>query len=316
MRTQLWAIMAPLLIGHPLIARAAPAELFVYRGGGCTGLDRMPGFVEMAGRQPDGIIAFTERTSWQNMLNSVTWSANCWAKTPYRTAQAVPLLLDKGTSLAEGASGAYDRHFERLARLLVAKGRADAYLRIGWEFNGDWYAWSAAKDPEAFVRYFRRVVGIFRSVPGQKFRIVWNPARGKHKIAPDEVYPGDDVVDVIGLDLYNSSWRKEDAADPETRWRNHLVQPYGLNWLRDFAARHGKPIALPEWGTGRSPNGQGMGDDPIFITRIGEWIKANNVVFHGYWDYAAPDFNAEISGGRQPLSAKAFRAAFGGKGHD
>ena len=292
---------------------ATAQELFVYRGGGCTGRDRLPAFIAMAGREPDGVVAFTERTSWQNMLNSVNWSMNCWAGTPYRVSQAVPMLLDSGTTLAEGANGAYDQYFRKLGEALVAKGRANAYLRIGWEFNGDWYAWSAVKDPEAFVRYFRRIVTIFRSIPGQQFKIVWNPARGQQKIAPDRVYPGDDVVDVVGLDIYNSSWRKEDA-DPEVRWQNHLTQPYGLNWLKEFAAQHNKPMALPEWGTGTSPNGQGQGDDPLFIRRMAEWIKANNVAYHAYWDYAAPDFNAELSGGRQPLSAAAFREVFGPAG--
>lgn len=291
-------------------SQALAAELFVYRGGGCTGRDRLPAFEAMAGRPPDGVVAFTERTSWQNMLNSVNWSINCWSGTPYRVSQAVPMLLDKDTTLKEGANGAYDQYFSELGRMLVAKGRADAYLRIGWEFNGDWYAWSAAKDPENFVRYFRRIAKIFQSVPGQKFKIVWNPARGEHKIAPDKVYPGDDVVDVIGIDIYNSSWRKEDD-DPEVRWRNHLTQPYSLNWLKEFAARHNKPIALPEWGTGTSPNGQGKGDDPLFIQRMAEWIEANNVAYHAYWDYAAWDYNAELSGGKQPLSAEAFRNAFG-----
>lgn len=306
-----WSLSIALVLSGALApAQAFAQELFVYRGAGCTGRDRLPAFIAMAGRAPVGVTDFADRSAWQNMLNSVTWSATCWSRTNYRLSQAVPMLLDKGTTLREGANGAYDSHFAQLGRVLVARGKADAYLRIGWEFNGDWYAWSAAKDPEAFVRYFRRLVGIFRAVPGQRFRIVWNPSQGQQKIAPDRVYPGDDVVDVIGLDFYNSSWRKEDAH-PEVRWRNHLTQPYGLNWLKDFAARHHKPIAFPEWGTGTSPNGQGKGDDPLFIARMAQWIKSNNVAYHAYWDYPAPDYNSELSGGRQPLSARAFRTAFG-----
>lgn len=305
-----FSLFALILTMSSSSVRASPAELFVYRGAGCTGRDRLPAFIAMAGRRPDGVVDFTERTSWQNMLNSVSWSRRCWAAGNYRLSQAVPMLLDKGTTLREGANGAYDRYFEQLGRLLVANGSANAYLRIGWEFNGGWYPWSAANDPEAFVDYFRRLVGIFRAVPGQKFQIVWNPAIGQNKIAPDRVYPGDDVVDVIGLDIYNKSWRKEDS-DPEVRWRNHLSQPYGLNWLKAFADSHHKPIALPEWGTGSSPDGQGRGDDPLFIDRMAEWIRSNNVAYHAYWDYAAPDFNAELSGGRQAQSARAFRSAFG-----
>lgn len=290
---------------------AADAALFVYRGGGCTGRDKMPAFVEMLGREPDGIVAFAQRDSWDGMLGSVRWSLRCWKGHDYKLAQSVPMLLNKGTTLAEGAAGKYDRHFEDFARLLVENGRADAYLRIGWEFNGGWFPWAAKKDPESFKAYFRRIAGIFRKAEGARFKIVWNPARGKHQIEPDKLYPGDDVVDVIALDLYNQSWRPEDKADPKVRWRNHVVQPYSLDWLRTFAAKHGKPIAIPEWGTGTSPNGRGMGDDPVFIREMANWIAANNVVFTGYWDYPASDFNAEISGGGAPLSARAFRDAFG-----
>ena len=287
------------------------ADLFVYRGGGCSGRDKLPPFITMLGREPEGIIDFAQTDTWPGMLGSVRWAENCWKGKPYKLAQSVPMLLSQGTTLAEGAAGAYDRHFEEFGRILVAGGNGDAYLRIGWEFNGDWYPWAAAKDPEAFKVYFKRIATIFRRTPGSHFKIVWNPAQGKQQIAPDTVYPGDDAVDIIALDLYNRSWRAGDKADPEVRWRHHVDEPYGLDWLRTFAAQHSKPIALPEWGTGTSPDGQGMGDDPVFITRMGAWIAANNVAFTGYWDYPAPDFNAEISGGKAPKSAKAFRAIFG-----
>jgi len=304
-------LLASIIALVPVPAFAAGAEVHVYRGGGCTGRERLPAYLEMAGRAPDGVVAFTERTTWQNLLNSVNWSINCWSGTPYRVSQAVPMLLDSGTTMQEGVAGAYDEHFRKLGELLVSKGRANAFLRVGWEFNGDWYKWSAAKDPETFKAYFRRIVGVLRSVPGQQFQIVWNTARGEQKIKPDLAYPGDDVVDVIAMDIYNTSWRQEDKTDPELRWKNLISQTYSLNWLADFAAQHGKPIALPEWGTGTSPNGQGMGDDPVFIHHMAEWIRNHNVVYHAYWDYAAWDYNAELSGGKQPLAAAAYREEFG-----
>ena len=33
--------------------------------------------------------------------------------------------------LAEGATGAYDVHFERLARLLISRGQGDTTIRLG-----------------------------------------------------------------------------------------------------------------------------------------------------------------------------------------
>ena len=52
---------------------------------------------------------------------------------------SVPLLPKDGSTLAAGASGAYDAHFETMARELVAQGQGDAIIRLGWEFNGSWY---------------------------------------------------------------------------------------------------------------------------------------------------------------------------------
>lgn len=293
-------------------ALAKTAEVFTYRGAGCTGAGRMAPFEALLGRHADGVTEFTELTDWSHMLSSVNWALGCWQGKNYHLSQSVPMLMGNGsgTTLREGATGAYDQHFVALGKLLVAKGYPDAYLRIGWEFNGGWYPWAAAQDPESFKAYFRRIVQAFRSVPGQRFKIVWNPAQGQQQIAPDKVYPGDDVVDIIGLDLYNQSWATN-STDPEVRWKAVASQPYGLDWLKDFATRHGKPMALPEWGTGTRPDGHGFGDDPTFINNVAAFIRANNVAYHTYWDYNAGDFNGEISSGRQPLSAAAFKKDFG-----
>lgn len=294
----------------PAPASATP-EMFVYRGAGCTGKGRMAAFERLLGRPADGVVEFSERTRWQDMRNSINWALGCWEGTSYRLAQSVPMLMDTGTTLAEGAAGAYDAEFRKLGELLVRKGHANAYLRIGWEFNGGWYPWAAQRDPEAFRRYFRRIVTAMRSVPGQRFVIVWNPAQGRQQIEPDKVWPGDAYVDVVAMDLYNQSWVPEDRKDPAARWRRLVEQPYGLQWLADFAKRHGKPLALPEWGTGTRPDGHGMGDDPAFIANVARFLRTHDSAFAGYWDYKAGDFDAELSNGRQPRSAAAFRAAFG-----
>lgn len=289
------------------------APMFVYRGAGCTGKARMAAFERLLGRPADGIVEFSERSDWAHMLSSINWALGCWKGTPYRLAQSVPMLMDRGTSLAEGADGAYDRHYRALGELLVKKGYADAYLRIGWEFNGDWYPWAAKRDPAAFVRYFRRIVTALRAVPGQRFVIVWNPAQGVQQIAPDKVWPGTAYVDVVAVDLYNQSWNPLDRLNPERRWKTLVDQPYGLAWAARFAAKQGKPLALPEWGTGTRPDGHGFGDDPVFIERVAAFVRGHRTAFTGYWDYNAGDYNAELSNGRQPRAAAAFRAQFGRK---
>ena len=64
------------------------------------------------------------------------------------------------------------------AKALVRNDLADTVVRIGWEFNGEWMPWAAAKDPESFKSYFRRIVETMRSVPGQQFRFEWCPDYG------------------------------------------------------------------------------------------------------------------------------------------
>lgn len=302
------AALAALLVIAPAAANALTAATGVYRGAGCTGRDRMAPFTKMLGRKPAMVTEFAENSNWTNMLNSVTWSAKCW-NGAYRMVQSVPMLMSTGT-LAEGAQGANDAHFVALGKTLVANKQPNAIIRIGWEFNGDWYRWAAANDPVAFIAYYRRIVAAMRSVPGQQFKFVWNPALGLQKIAAELVYPGNDVVDFIGFDVYNQSWRPQDTT-PELRWQGLLTQTNGLNWVASFAASKGKWIALPEWGTGTRPDGHGGGDDPLFIANMGKWIAGNRVIFQNYWDYAAPDFNGELSNGAQPNSGLAYQAAFG-----
>jgi hypothetical protein len=290
---------------------AAEPALMVYRGAGCTGRDALPAFEGFVGRRVDGVVDFLAGGSWEEMQASARWIAGCWSGGPRELVLSVPMLPRGGeATLQAGAAGAYDAQFAEMARTLVAAGRADAMLRLGWEFNGDWYPWSAVKDPDAYAAYFRRIVQAMRAVDGARFRFVWNPNIGPTHMPADEAYPGDDVVDVIAADVFNQSWRPADK-DPLQRWLNLHRQPYGLAWLEEFARGRGKPVAIPEWGTGDRPDGHGFGDDGAFVRGMAAWIASSGAVFHGYWDYRAPDYDAEISGGRFPEAGAAFRTAFG-----
>jgi hypothetical protein len=288
----------------------AGADLAVYKGAGCDGAKRLPAFETWIGRRVDRVVDFLDARSWAAMISSAKWIAQCWQKQGNKLALSVPMLTkDKSATLADGARGDLDHHFREVGRILVALGHADSILRIGWEFNGGWYPWAAATDPESFVAFWRRIVTTMRSVPGSQFRFDWNPTIGMVKINPERVYPGDDVVDIIGLDVYNQSWHPR-RGNPAVRWDEKVNGAYGLKWHRDFAKAHDKPRSFPEWGTGTRKDGHGFGDDPAFVKNMHEWIAADDVVYHGYWDYRAPDFNAELSTGQFPEAAAQFQALF------
>jgi hypothetical protein len=248
-----------------------------------------------------------KRGSWESMLNSARWLLGCWRQTGYPLILAVPMLMEEpAVSLRRGAAGDYDGYFRRLAEILITSGQASAILRIGWEFNGNWYSWAAQRDPEAFPVFWRRIVRTMRRAPGARFRFDWNPSLGAN--GPVEgVYPGDDVVDFIGLDAYNQAWPR--IEDPERRWHYLLEHPVGLRWHRDFAATHKKPRSFPEWGTGTRPDGHGGGDDPLFVRNMLAWMQEGEPVEYAcYWNVRAADYDAELTGGRLPAAAAAFRA--------
>jgi hypothetical protein len=289
-------------------SRAAPS-LGVYQGNGCDGLTGLAGFASWFGRQPDFVLDFFASDSWTSMMGDANWAVGCWNRQNKTVVFSVPMLPTDGSTLAQGASGQFDDKFRALAQMLASKGHGKAIIRLGWEFNGGWYAWAAKKDPTSWVKYWQRIVTTMRSVPGTAFRFDWCSAQGYQQIPASSVYPGDAYVDIIGRDNYNQTWIT-DADTPVKRWNVLLTEQYGLNWVREFSTLHDKPVSIPEWGTGTRPDGHGGGDDAYFVTQMATWIRNNNVEYHGYWDFAAPDYNAKLSAGHQPLAAKAYLAAF------
>jgi hypothetical protein len=314
--TTLWTLSAAVLLS---VMAASPAnakkeqsnERFgVYVGGGCEGVKRLKSFGEWFGREPDYALEFI---SWEVLSKGTTWGVRCWSEGGKKNVVfSLPMLpKDKTATLADGAAGKFDDYFRRYAEHLVKHGFGRTVLRIGWEFNADWYPWRAQDDPQAWIAYWRRIVTTMRSVPGAEFKFDWNAAGGWTSFDPELAYPGDEYVDIIGLDFYNSL--KEDVS-PEERWAIRKKAPRGLDWHKRFATARSKPMSYPEWGTGLRKDGRGGDDDPYFIEQMAAWIHSNNVAYHMYWDYKAPDFDARLSDNRRPGAGTALKVAFASTG--
>lgn len=102
-------------------------------------------------------------------------------------------------------AGRYDSHLRRWAATLRAWGSPVA-LRPGHEFNGHWYPWGAGAgvDHTLYVGVWRHIHEVFVTEGATNVRWVWSPTAGLTDGPPLEPwYPGDDCVDVIGLDGYN-----------------------------------------------------------------------------------------------------------------
>jgi hypothetical protein len=256
---------------------------------------------QLIGRPVTHAMDFFDGTTWTTAVTSPAQIVPAWNRTDYRMTWGVAMLPDSGASLAEGASGAYDHYFVSIARYLVANHQGGSTIRLGWEFNGDWFPWSATTCPACFTSYWRHIVVAMRSVHGASFLFMWNTTVGTSSLPPTSAYPGDAFVDIVGMDVYdNVRGSLSDAA----RWRRLVDEPYGLRWLSSFARAHHKPVSLPEWGLGFPP--EGGGDNPYFITHMAQFIKAQPQLASAlYWNYGT----SVLSGA--PRSSAAFARAFG-----
>ncbi|MGW3073174.1 MULTISPECIES: glycoside hydrolase family 26 protein [unclassified Kitasatospora] len=197
--------------------------------------------------------------------------------------------------LAQGARGDFDGHFLKLARRLVALGSPDTVLTLGWEMNGTTYAHRCKPDPSAWKTYWRRIVEVMRSVPGQRFRFDFAPSRGLDAIPWTKCYPGDDVVDIIGMDNYD-----QPAGGT---FDDYVREPYGLQDQVEFAAKRGKPVSYPEWGLFRN------GDNPEFVQRMVDWIRTHDTAYQTVTDYCPHGF---FQCERNPRSAAMFKGLMAG----
>jgi beta-mannanase len=217
-------------------------------------------------------------------------------------------------TLAQGATGAFNSYFVTLAQTLVAGGQSNAYLRLGWEFDGSWMPWEATtpSTEASFATYFQQIVTAMRSVPGEKFRFEWNPDAGAFTESGYSVaaaYPGNAYVDVIGLDAYDQSWATPQT--PTNSWSTTALP--ALVVAQQFASAHGKPLAFAEWGVTIRSDGHGLGDDPNYVNQMVSWMEnpSNDVAYEAYFDAAVSGVNADITGGSFPKSLAAFSADLG-----
>jgi hypothetical protein len=148
-------------------------------------------------------------------------------------------------SMQSIAEGVHDDHLYWWADSL-AKFRRTIYLRLAHEANGTWYPWSASQGtpPAAYVQAWRRIHRIFAEKRATNVKWVWAPNvsfPGSTSIV--DTYPGDEYVDVVGVDGYN--WG---TSRPSTHWiaPKDLFGPT-IAELRSIAP--GKTIVVTEVGT-------------------------------------------------------------------
>jgi hypothetical protein len=184
-----------------------------------------------------------------------------------------------------GAGGAYNGYARKLAANLVAAGMGNAVIRLGHEMNGTTYPDGLGDNPAQYRDWadcFAQIVQAMRSVSGAHFLFDWNVNAGYRDIPLASYYPGNNVVDVIGIDVYDSGM-PGDPKDPSARVAALAAEPSGIEQVVDFAKAHNKPLSFPEWGVVSASSG-GIGDDPAYMQAIGGDIRGYPVLYQSYFE--------------------------------
>lgn len=240
---------------------------------------------------------------WQkDFIDSEVWLIKPWSKwksanNQRRLVLGVPMLQNENTGqFAQGTRGDFDVYFHNLASKLVTNNLGDSIIRLGYEANCDTIGpWQATNNPEGYRQLFRHIVTVMRSVPGQAFSFDWTVCNGLQQgralTSFDSFYPGDDVVDIIGMDIYDVKWG-DPAATPQRRWDYGVSRRMGVNELVRFAHNHAKAISYPEWGLYKPGDSfAGGGDNPYFIRKMAELIATTDPIYQSY-------FNLDWGGGK------------------
>jgi hypothetical protein len=308
--------LATLAVGALSVARAAPSRVSqlgpdsarfagAFVNWGESGREHvLQAWEKWLNQPPSSVIGvdFYGQNSWED-FHGYDWVPGLWKKlNPARNVVwSVPLTIT-GTPLADVAGGLHDADFEAAGRAIAAS-HPKAVIRLGWEMNISSMGWFARGHEDDYIRAFRRVVEIFRRHSGG-FKFDWCPGWGAQDMPADVAYPGDDVVDAIGLDVYD--FKSEGSV--LDRWTNlYLKAPFGLEWQREFALAHGKRMSYPEWGVGHA------GDNAEFVQLMHDWFAANRaaIAYAAYFDVDGL-WPTQIDNGRLPKSASLFRKLFAG----
>jgi hypothetical protein len=209
-------------------------------------------------------------------------------------------------TLAQAASGSFNDSYANAAVQFIGTGRSSAIWRLMWEWTSDGYPWGYNWPSQDQTNYAANFIGAWQQMrsavqsvmPNSGF--VWNLNQDFLTACPiwQDCYPGDAVVDAIGIDTYDQGWMNS-VTDPLARF-NQFTLP-GLQAAAQFAAAHGKQFAVCEWGVGEN------GDNPVFVEQMAAFLAScpAPVAYHGYYDVG--DFDLQNS----PQALAALITAFG-----
>jgi hypothetical protein len=259
------------------------------------------------GRPLDVVDGWSGRSTWSDIVDP-TGLYQLWSGSPYTMALGVAMLPEdvSGVSLQACADGSYNAYWREFGSVISSYGLGHSIIRLGWEFNGNWYVWQATQ-PTVWAQCWRQIVTSARAT-APMLQWDWNVNRGVNSglADPTQAYPGNAYVNMIGVDSYDWWLPATTAAG----WQSQLNGTQGLNYWLAFAEAHGKRLSVPEWGNVSSGTSAG-GDDPLYVQDMRAFFAANaaHIAFESNFQGASTG-GSYGAGTTVPNAAAAYRAGF------
>lgn len=162
-----------------------------------------------------------------------------------------PNKAQPAENLQNIVNGVYDDYIRQFARGVKSRPKETYLIRFGHEMNLAGTPWGGPQpyngnDPSHYVKAFRRIRQIFREEGATNAQFVWSPNVKSWPPDPwnhwSNYYPGDDVVDWIGVSAFN--WGTGSIHGGWTSFNDLLG-----SFLTEVSCRYAKPIMLAEIGT-------------------------------------------------------------------
>jgi hypothetical protein len=229
-----------------------------------------------------------------------------WRSFISRTDTIAPALRDANTAraalqlawgvipptggLAAIATGDLDAYLTTSAQQMEAFARP-VYISPWWEFNGNWYDFSAydlnmaprpGNTPADFVAAWRHVYSIVKAIAPTNVHFVWCPhlwgpwQPDGGTITNADYWPGDAYVDWGGMTAY-----------PPAAVFDYVA--VGMQGNYDIAVAHGKPVMICEWAM--------EADDPGLFFQYRGWVDSHpevRAMAYFYIGGGPPDWRIDL----------------------
>lgn len=264
-------------------------------------------FVAFRGRALDVVTLYADRNTWAGLVNPSWWYDN-FASYPARIVLSEPLFPVAAATLgnnADCAAGMYDSEWRKLGTFLAARA-PETIIRLGWGPNDPEHEWNAGVTPADYITCFRRVVTAIRAgAPKVQIDFSFDPIASAIPASGDpyELYPGDDVVDIVGMDVFD----RQPAVHTEAEWSAKCNGPLGLCTMIAFARAHKKRFSVGEWGVATCGTQSG-GDNVFFVEKMVQTFadNADVLAYEAYFD----DPGEEVCSSLMVPNAPNARAAY------